>query len=112
MHHQRPFSSHTFGFAAWLEETFSEFNEQATSRDMDLPRSAGLFTLTFTNKKRQGRYGYRAYECEGTLYPSGHVHLDTMDLPVRDYLTFRQMRDYVSSFGECSITWLTTEGDQ
>jgi hypothetical protein len=58
----------------------------------------GLFILTFSNSRKQGT-------CQGVLYKSGHVHLDTQDIYVKDFDTLSQMRGYLKQFGYFSINW-------
>lgn len=69
----------------------------------------GLFRLSFNNRKRHGRFPVTNRECEGTLYSNGHVNLDTTELPVHDFLSFSQMREYVESWGDCSVEWMECE---
>lgn len=63
----------------------------------------GLFTLSFNNRRRQGTQGLQTQECQGSLYDSGHVHLDTELLQVRDFLSIQQMIDYLHEYGDCAI---------
>jgi hypothetical protein len=39
-----------------------------------------LFELTFSNSKKHGMKPIQTHHCQGTLYKSGHVHLDTRDI--------------------------------
>ncbi len=66
----------------------------------------GFFSVTFNNRKKPGM-GRQVVQCEaeGTRYRSGHVHIDTIELPVSDFLSINQMLDYLQSFGECSFVW-------
>lgn len=63
----------------------------------------GLFRLSFNNRRRQGMQGPQTHECQGSLYDSGHVHLDTQFLQVRDFLSIQQMIDYLHDYGDCAI---------
>lgn len=72
--------------------------------------SRGMFLLTFDNYKRRGRnQPMRTWEGEGTLYSSGHIHLDTLDSPVTDFESFQQMLDFFTQYGACSLVWLDDE---
>lgn len=64
----------------------------------------GLFTVVFNNRRRQGMQGLQTHECQGSLYDSGHTHLDTQLLQVRDFLSIQQMMEYLREFGDCMIT--------
>lgn len=68
----------------------------------------GMFLLHFDNKKRQ-LSGYQSHECEGVLYSSGVVHLNTHAFPIREFATLSEMREMLEEHGECSITWLESE---
>lgn len=63
----------------------------------------GLFSVTFNNRKRQGKQGLQAHMSQGVLYHSGHVNLDTPLLPVVTFLSIQQMVDYLEEFGDCAI---------
>jgi hypothetical protein len=68
--------------------------------------SKGMFTIYFDNSKKRG-VGRPVQHCEaeGTLYSSGHVHLDTQDIPVCDYASLQQMIDQLSEWGNCALAW-------
>lgn len=66
----------------------------------------GMFSITFNNRKKHGRYHIRSLTCEGTLYSNGHVNLNTSELPVRDFLSLNGMNEYLGSWGDYEITWL------
>lgn len=68
----------------------------------------GLFHVIFDNRKKQIR-GFARHEAYGSLYPSGHVHIDTNYLQVRDYRSLQQMIDFLEEFGDCHISWLRGE---
>lgn len=64
----------------------------------------GLFTVTFNNRRRQGTQGLQTHECQGSLYDeTGHVHLDTELLQVRDFLSIKQMIEHLQEYGDCFI---------
>jgi hypothetical protein len=65
-----------------------------------------MFIVRFNNAKKRGR-GVAVKYCEawGTLYPSCHVHVDTLDVRVTDFLSLQQMREYFEEFGTCEIEW-------
>ncbi len=72
------------------------------------PDSArGLFSVAFNNAKKRG-LGKQVIHCEaeGTRYSSGHVHLDTIEVQVQDFLSLQQMIDYLETFGTCDLVWL------
>jgi hypothetical protein len=69
----------------------------------------GLFRLSFNNKRRQGRSGLQTRYCLGTLYESGHVHLDTNELPVNNFDTLTEMQEYLEQFGSFHIHWFRGE---
>lgn len=69
----------------------------------------GLFHLAFNNSKKQLR-GLMRYEAYGVLLPeTGHVHIDTQYLQVRDFRNLQQMRDFLGEFGSFHINWLRGE---
>lgn len=67
----------------------------------------GLFVLAFDNSKRRGKgKPTQCYECWGCCYPStGHVVLDTLDLPVRDFGSMGQMREHLGKLGQYRVVW-------
>lgn len=65
----------------------------------------GFFIVQFDNRKRRGRNPVKHYEAWGSMYPGGHVHIDTEDLRQRDFASMREMRDYLSQFGCCDVEW-------
>lgn len=91
---------------AHMNET-PTMNEIIYDPHRDTPSSRPcLFSLVFNNRKRQGwRKHVQHAECEGTLYTSGHVHLDTVELACTDFMTLQQMRDYVEQYGDITILW-------
>jgi hypothetical protein len=68
----------------------------------------GFFTISFNNKKRQGTQGLQTHTCQGALFEdTGHVHLDTSVLQVRDFTSLGQATSYLEQFGD----WTITAGD-
>ncbi len=67
----------------------------------------GFFYVFFNNRKKPGM-GRQIIQCEaeGTRYSSGHVHLDTIEVPVADFLSLQQMIDYLETFGTCDLVWI------
>jgi len=65
----------------------------------------GLFELTFTNSRRHGMRPMQTHHCQGVLYNSGHVHLDTRNIVVTDFGTLSQMCEYLENFGYFSVSW-------
>jgi hypothetical protein len=71
-----------------------------------IPRR-GMFDLTADNSKKRGKMQpVRTIVCEGTLYSSGHISLDTVELPVRDFLSLAQMESYLAGWGNYTLLWL------
>jgi len=68
----------------------------------------GLFHLSFNNKRRQ-KNGLQTLYCQGTLYESGRVHLDTNALPTQSFDTLTDMEEYLAQFGSFHIQWLRGE---
>lgn len=77
-----------------------------------MKRGRGMFLVEFDNRKKHGRYPIQKYEAEGTLYSSGHIHIDTTGLRVTDFTSFQQMLDYLSEFGSAAVVWLDDPGDE
>jgi len=71
----------------------------------------GIFELTVNNRKKPGKMQpVRSINCEGALYgKEGHVNLDTLELPMRDFESLSQMEIYLSSWGDYTLTWLVKE---
>lgn len=78
---------------------------QSTSSILDSSPGSGMFRLTFTNSRRRGLRPVQTYHCQGVLYSSGHVHLDTQDIVVTDFGTLSQMCEYLEQFGLFSVSW-------
>jgi hypothetical protein len=67
----------------------------------------GMFELSADNSKKRGRaQPLRSVHCEGTLYSNGHINLDTVELPVHDFLSLAQMDVYLNGWGTYTLTWL------
>jgi hypothetical protein len=66
----------------------------------------GIFTLYFNNRRRRGFQVVKELECQGTLYDSRHVHLDTTELRVNDFANIAQMFEFLQDFGDCALMWL------
>jgi hypothetical protein len=66
-----------------------------------------FFSIAFNNRKKPGM-SRQVIQCEaeGTCYSSGHVHIDTIEIPVCDFLSINQMLDYLRTFGDCTLVWL------
>ena len=65
----------------------------------------GLFTLTFSNSKKHGLRPIQTHHCQGVLYASGHIHLDTQDLRVVHFASLSQMCEYLEQFGYFKVSW-------
>jgi len=65
----------------------------------------GLFDLTFTNSRKSGMRPVQTHHCQGCLYQSGHVHLDTQAVRVTHFGTLSQMCEYLEQFGCFRIEW-------
>lgn len=68
----------------------------------------GLFRLAFNNKKRQ-KNGLQTCYCQGALYESGRVHLDTNALQRNNFDTLTDMQEHLEQFGSYHIQWLRGE---
>lgn len=77
-----------------------ELMEQRLAPDMLNP---GLFTVTFSNSKKQGRQGLQVHSCEGVLFSSGHVCLDTEFTPTHDFLNVAEMVEHFETYGICIL---------
>jgi hypothetical protein len=67
----------------------------------------GMFSLHATNSKKRGKANYaRTIDCEGTLFSSGRVVLDTYELAVSSFQSIGQMTEYLKGWGEYTLTWL------
>lgn len=65
----------------------------------------GLFHLSFNNKRRQGRSGLQTRYCQGVLFESGRVHLDTNELQHNSFDTLDDLQEYLKQFGSFHISW-------
>lgn len=77
-----------------------EMMEQRIAPDMLRP---GLFTVTFSNARRQGRQGLQMHTCEGVLFSSGHVYLDTEFIPASDFVSIGEMVEHFETYGHCIL---------
>jgi hypothetical protein len=68
----------------------------------------GLFHLSFNNKRRQ-KNGLQTCYCQGVLYETGHVHLDTNALQCNSFDTLDDMGEFLKQFGSFHIQWLRGE---
>ena len=64
----------------------------------------GLFHLSFNNKRRQ-KNGLQTCYCQGVLYESGHIHLDTNALQQNSFDTLDDLQEYLKQFGSFHISW-------
>jgi hypothetical protein len=67
--------------------------------------SQGFFELTFSNSKKHGLKPIQTHHCQGVLYRSGIVHLDTQYLRVTHFSTLSQMCEYLEPFGYFRVSW-------
>ncbi|OLD63926.1 MAG: hypothetical protein AUF65_00830 [Chloroflexi bacterium 13_1_20CM_50_12] len=65
----------------------------------------GLFELTFSNSKTHGMHPLQTHHCQGVLYDSGHVHLDTQYIQVTQFASLSQMCEYLDQFGYFKVNW-------
>jgi hypothetical protein len=81
-------------------------NEQRTSPSiLESAPSQGLFSLTFSNSKKHGLRPIQTHHCQGALYSSGHVHLDTQHIRQTYFSTLSQMCEYLEQFGYFRVNW-------
>lgn len=68
----------------------------------------GIFEVHFGNEKKRGR-GRTVQYCTayGSLYPDKHVHLHTQAVRITDFISYREMEEYLESFGSVRIVWLS-----
>jgi hypothetical protein len=90
----------------WADHVVLARQPQVDLQLIDEPEY-GLFVLAFDNSKRRGKgKPTQSYECWGCCYPlTGHVVLDTLDMPVRDFGSMLQMREYLGKLGHYSVVW-------
>lgn len=69
----------------------------------------GLFHLSFNNRKRQGKRGLQTCYCQGVLYESGHIHLDTNQLQPNTFDTLSEMEEHLEQYGSFHVQWLRGE---
>ena len=61
------------------------------------------FHIRITNIKRQGRRGVQTVEADGVQFPSGHVVIDTDDLPRKGYASMDDLMESLSQYGPVDI---------
>jgi len=61
-------------------------DKHSTTAILEESPGQGLFELTFTNSRRRGTRPMQTHHCQGVLYASGHVHLDTRNIVVTDFV--------------------------
>lgn len=83
-----------------LPMSLQELIEHRIAPDMLSP---GLFTVTFSNHKKQGRQGFKTHSCECVLFSSGHVCLDTEFIPANDFLSVGEMVEHFEQYGDCIL---------
>lgn len=82
-------------------------NEPSTSvvRILEEAPDQGLFELTFSNSKKHGLKPIQTNHCQGVLYSTGHVHIDTQAIRVTHFSTLSQMCEYLEQFGYFKVVW-------
>jgi hypothetical protein len=89
---------HITDITDWAIESLTEMQEP--------PLGYGLFIVKFDNNRKRVRgKPLQTCECWGTLYPSGHVHLDTEEYHLRDFRSLQQMQDHFEVLGKYEIEW-------
>lgn len=83
-----------------LPMKIQELMEQRVAPDMLRP---GLFMVTFSNYKRQGKQGLRTHTCYGALFPEGNVYLNTQFITIHDFLSVGDMVDFLEKYGDCIL---------
>lgn len=83
-----------------LPLSMQELMEQRLAPEMLSP---GLFKVTFSNHKKQGRQGFKIHTCEGVLFTSGHVYLDTEFIPTSDFVSIGEMVEHFEQYGHCIL---------
>lgn len=83
-----------------------------STRTIDDRHGRGFFRLHCTNRRVRGFRPLDAIDCEGVCYSSGHVHLDTRELPITDFVSVAQLLDYLQELGDGTITWIEDEEPQ
>jgi hypothetical protein len=80
-------------------------SKQSATNVIENAPEQGFFTLTFSNSRKHGMKPIQTHRCQGVLYSSGHVHLDTQDLRVVHFSTLSQMCEYLEQFGYFRVNW-------
>ena len=86
-----------------MNNTYS--SSSTTTSILEGAPDQGLFTLTFSNSRRHGLRPIQTHHCQGVLYRSGHVHLDTQNLRVTHFATLSQMCEYLEKYGYFRVEW-------
>ena len=83
----------------------STSSHTSTTAVIEEAPTQGLFELTFSNSKKHGMRPIQTHRCQGVLYSSGHVHLDTRNIVVTDFASLSQMCEYLEQFGYFNVAW-------
>lgn len=83
----------------------TNIKRQSTIDVLEEAPAQGLFDLTFTNSRKSGLRPIQTHHCQGVLYASGHVHLDTRNVVVTDFMSLSQMCEYLETFGYFRVNW-------
>lgn len=79
----------------------------STKRQNIIPApSYGIFELRCDNSKKRAGKPVVHVTAFGSLYPDGKVHLHTQSIGVTDFITLRQMCNYLLAWGEYRIDWI------
>lgn len=84
-------------------------NTTSTISVIEEAPSQGLFELTFSNSKKHGLRPIQTHRCQGVLYNSGHVHIDTQNVRQTYFSTLSQMCEYLEQFGFFRVNWENEE---
>jgi hypothetical protein len=79
--------------------------KQTATQVIEEAPSQGFFELTFSNSKRHGLRPIQTHHCQGALYTSGHVHIDTQELRRTYFETLGKMCEYLDEFGYYRVNW-------
>lgn len=61
------------------------------------------FHIRITNIRRQGRRGMQTVEADGVQFPSGHVVIDTDDLPRKGYASMDDLLESLAQYGPVDV---------
>jgi hypothetical protein len=70
------------------------------------PPQYGIFEAHFNNAKRRAGRPLQHADAYGSLYPDGTVHLHTQAVPVADFVSIGELRDYLKAWGAYRIVWI------